>query len=131
MDVGFFQSIARDLSGKGQFRLFLQPAMAVILGVRLGIRDAKAGKTPYLLRQASETHGRWVVFKESLTDAILPLTVALVMDAIFQRITLGRVRPLVALVVGAILVWIPFVITRGLSNRIWKRSRLEHVERTS
>ncbi len=45
MDVGFFETIARDLSGKGQFRLILQPLAALILGVRFGIADANAGKS--------------------------------------------------------------------------------------
>ena len=50
---GFWDSIVRDLTGRGmfggafQFRLILQPLAAVILGVRLGIKDAKRGDTPF------------------------------------------------------------------------------------
>ena len=40
MEVGFFETIARDLSGKGQFRLVLQPLAAVMLGVGVGVGDA-------------------------------------------------------------------------------------------
>ncbi len=49
--------------------------------------------------------------------------VALVMDGILQHITFGRIRPLAALVVGALLVWLPFVSTRAMTNRIWRRIR--------
>lgn len=121
MEVGFFETIVRDLGGKGQFRLMLQPLAAVILGVRLGIADADAGKPPFLNRLITHRHQRWKIFEESLSDAVFPLVVALVMDGILQHITFGRIRPLAALVVGGLLVWLPFVFTRAVSNRIWKR----------
>jgi hypothetical protein len=123
MDVGFFETIARDLSGKGQFRLILQPLAALILGIRFGIADANAGKAPFLNRLIMHRHQRWTIFKESLSDAVFPLVVALVMDGVLQHITFGRIRPLAALVVGALLVWLPFVATRAITNRIWKRIR--------
>ena len=71
MEVGFFETIARDLSGTGQFRLILQPLAAFILGVRLGIADARAGKDPFLHRMVSHRHQCWPTFKESLSDAVL------------------------------------------------------------
>lgn len=123
MQLGFFETIARDLSGKGQFRLILQPLAAVILGIRLGIADANAGKPPFLNRLIMHRHQRWTIFKESLSDAVFPLVVALVMDGILQHITFGRIRPLAALLVGALLVWLPFVFTRAVTNRIWRRIR--------
>ncbi len=129
MEVGFFETIARDLSGKGQFRLILQPAMALILGIRIGIADAKAGREPFVHQLVTHSQGRWALFKESLSDAVLPLMIALVMDSILQYITFGRIRPVAALVVGALLVWLPFVSSRALTNRAWRhhmRSRPRH-----
>ena len=123
MDVGFFETIARDLSGKGRFRLILQPLAALVLGIRLGIADANSGEPPLLHRLLTHRHQRWTIFRESLSDAVFPLVVALVMDGILQHITFGRIRPLAALFVGALLVWLPFVCTRALSNRIWRRIR--------
>ena len=36
-DIGFWDTLVRDLtSGKGQFRLLVQPTMALILGIRTG-----------------------------------------------------------------------------------------------
>jgi hypothetical protein len=123
MEVGFFDTVARDLCGKGQFRLILQPLAALILGVRLGIADANADMPPFLHRLATHPHQRWTIVRESLADAVFPLMVALVMDGILQHITFGRIRPLSALLVGALLVWLPFVCTRALTNRIWRRIR--------
>jgi hypothetical protein len=121
-DMGFWEGVVRGLSGKGQFRLILQPTMAFLLGLRLGIADAKEGKAPFLFRLFTTRHERWGLFKRSLSDAALPLIVALVMDGILQYLTFRYIRPLQAVVVGALLVWLPFTITRALTNRIWKHA---------
>jgi hypothetical protein len=119
---GFWQHLAHDLSGKGQFRLILQPMMAILLGIRLGIADAKQGRKPFGWRLFTERHRRWALFKQSLSDAVLPLGFALVLDSILQYLTLGSVRPLGALIVGGLLVWLPFIAARGFTNRFWRRT---------
>jgi hypothetical protein len=118
--LGFWEGIARDLTGKGQVRLIVQPLMAIILGIRLGMKDARAGSPPFLLRLFTEA-GRGKLLKQSLSDVMVPLALAFGLDLIFQYLTLGRVRPLAAVVVGALLVWLPFAIARALTNRFWKR----------
>ena len=124
-DVGFWQGIVESLSGKGQFRLILQPLMAVWLGIRLGVVDAKAGVEPFGARLFKDKLPHWEVFKQSLSDAAMPLMFAVLMDAIFQYLTLGRVRLLPALIVGGLLVWIPFGFARGFTNRFWRRQHRE------
>ena len=52
-------------------------------------------------------------------DAIVPLGVALVLDCILQQMINGRIRPLAAVIVGGLLVFLPFLIVRALTNRIW------------
>lgn len=122
---GFWDSIGRDLSGRGilggsfQLRLILQPLIAMLLGIRFGIRDAKAGKAPFFQQLAHSPGGRGAILKEAAHDALLPLCVALLLDSILQHMINGRVRPLAALVVGGLLVFIPFLIVRALANRIW------------
>ncbi|HVX93387.1 MAG TPA: hypothetical protein VHK47_00650 [Polyangia bacterium] len=124
---GFFDSIARDLSGPGifggkfQIRLFLQPIVAIALGLRSGIADAKAGRRPFIKELVlAEEHGaRRKMLKEAVRDALVPLIIALLLDAILQHMINGRVRPLAALVVGGLLVFLPFLIMRALANRAW------------
>lgn len=130
-DIGFWEGLVRGLSGKGQFRLILQPAMALLLGIRLGIADAKEGKAPFLFRLFSTRHERWGLFKQSLSDAAMPLILGLVMDGILQYLTFNRVRPLQAVVVGTLLVWLPFTGSRGLTNRIWKHAHPGKVTRVT
>jgi hypothetical protein len=121
---GFWDTIVRDLtSGKGQLRLLLQPAMALIFGIRAGIADARAGHLPFGRRMIAGAEPRWQLIKESIKRVLSPLVLAFVLDVILQKLTLGRVRPLVAIIVAAILVWIPFLLVRGITNRIWRRLR--------
>lgn len=126
--VGFWDGIGRSLSGRGQFRLILQPATALVLGIRLGIRDGRQGTPPFVMRLLTTRAQRWALFKQSLREAALPLAVAVVMDSVLQVLTLGRVRPLAAVMVGGLLVWLPFVATRAFTNRIWT---LTHSRRTA
>jgi hypothetical protein len=122
MRIGFWDTIGRGLGGRGQIRLILQPTMAIILGMRLGVADARQGKPPFLIRLARARHERWKLFRESLSDAVIPLCVALVVDAILQYLAFRYIRPLAAVVVGFLLVWIPFTSSRALTNRWWTRA---------
>ena len=121
----FFDAIGADLSGRGilggsfQLRLILQPLAAMLLGLRFGIRDAKQGLAPFFKDVAHSRGQRGSMVRHSARDALVPLIVALVLDSILQHMINGRVRPLAALIVGGLLVFLPFLIIRALSNRLW------------
>jgi len=130
----FFEAIGADLGGRGifggsfQLRLILQPLAAMLLGLRFGIRDAKQGRAP-ILKEVAETAGkRGGVLAHAARDAIVPLAVALVLDCILQQMINGRIRPLAAVIVGGLLVFLPFLIVRALTNRIWthRHHRTQH-----
>src|SRR5205085_1080500 len=46
---GLWEHVLSDLGGRGRPRLVLQPLLAMALGIRFGIADARAGATPFLL----------------------------------------------------------------------------------
>jgi len=122
---GFWDSIVRDVGGRGvfggsfQFRLVLQPLTAVILGIRVGLADAKRGDLPFFQALLHDKGERGDLLARAARDALLPLAVAFVVDAILQKMINHHIRPLVALLVGAVIVFLPFLIARGLTNRIW------------
>jgi hypothetical protein len=120
---GFFQGIADVLGGKGELRLIVQPAMAILFGIRLGISDAREGRLPFVLRVFRSRGG---TVRLALRDIIVPFCIAIVIDAILQHVTLGHVRPVAALVVGILLVWLPFATARALTNRIARAIRRRH-----
>jgi hypothetical protein len=59
------------------------------------------------------------MLKEAAREAIVPFVVALILDSILQQMINHRIRPIAALVVGGLLVFVPFFIVRALANRIW------------
>ena len=44
----FFQDILARLSGPGRLRFIVQPTVAILLGARSGIKDARDGHPPFL-----------------------------------------------------------------------------------
>jgi len=126
LEQGLWQDIVETARGRGQLRLILQPTVAIILGLRLGIADAKAGDTPFLLRLFVTSRNRARLAKDALMDVIVPYSVAVLLDGVLQYLTLGYVRPLAALVMGAALIWLPFSIARALTNRIYRRTHHAH-----
>jgi hypothetical protein len=122
----FFEAIGADLGGRGifggsfQLRLILQPLLAMLLGLRFGIRDAKQGRAPILKAVGEGRGGRGHLLARAARDAIVPLIVALVLDCILQQMINGRIRPLAAVIVGSLLVFLPFLIVRAVANRIWR-----------
>ncbi len=123
---GFWDSIVNDMSGRGlfggsfQIRLVLQPLLAMVLGARVGIKDAKRGDLPFFLALLSGKEHRGHLLLKAARDAVLPLAVAVVIDSILQHMINHRIRPVAALVVGGLLVFLPFLIVRALANRIWR-----------
>jgi hypothetical protein len=129
---GFWDSIGRDLTGRGifggsfQFRYLLQPLAAIIAGARIGVRDAKEGRLPFFKALLHDKGKRGNLLAKAVRDAIVPLAFAFLMDSVLQHMINGRVRPLVAVIVGTMLVFVPFVIVRALANRIWTHGHSGH-----
>jgi hypothetical protein len=100
--------------------LIAQPLVALLLGIRLGVRDAKAGKEdPFFMSLVRDRRDRWPILKQGLRDAAVPLCVAFILDSILQRMILGHIRLLGAVIVGALLIFLPYMLGRGLAHRVW------------
>ena len=122
MDFSFTQIsdelLARISSGPMQFRLIVQPAMALLLGVRDGLMDARLGSPPFLWGLLFHRDRLKPYLKSALRRLQVPIVVATLADAIVQYLMLGYVRPITAVIVGTLLMGLPYSIARGLSNRI-------------
>jgi hypothetical protein len=114
-----WEDIAGTLTGRGQMRLILQPTMAIIIGVRMGITDAKLGQAPFVWRLATSEDRREVA-KESFRKILIPFCIAIVLDGVLQFLARGYVRPLAAVIVGLMLIFVPFAISRAFANRIYR-----------
>jgi hypothetical protein len=115
-----WQGIAETLTGRGQMRLVLQPTMAIIIGLRMGITDAKLGEPPFIWRLAT-AHDRRQVARDAFRKVLIPFCIAIALDGVLQYLTRGYVRPLAAVIVGLMLIFVPFAISRALTNRIYRQ----------
>lgn len=121
-DIGFWEGIRDVATGRGQLRLILQPLIAGIIGARLGIADAKEGREPFVVRLIhAERYDRRTLAKGALMSVVIPFCVAIVLDGVLQYLTFGYVRPLAAVVMGILLIALPFAIARGAINRVYRR----------
>src|SRR5437899_1823435 len=115
------QGLARRLAGPFAARFILQPLVAIFLGIRDGVTDAKLGKSPFVVALLFAREGaipRRELLKTSLRRIFMPLAIGVVLDMIVQWYLFHRVLLSGAILVGALLVALPYTIARGLTNRI-------------
>lgn len=127
----FGEGLEARITGPGKGRFVLQPLVAIALGARDGIADAKQGKPPYYIRILFTSEPKHIVLKESLKRIATPLAVGIVLDMILQWLVFQAVFLLPAIMAGAILVALPYSIARGLSNRVARRWYARRAERES
>jgi hypothetical protein len=132
----FGEGLEARMTGPGKGRFVVQPLVAIALGVRDGIADAKQGKPPYFIRVLFTSERKLFVLKTSLKSIATPLTIGIVLDIILQWVIFQAVFLLPAVLAGTILVALPYSLARGLSNRIarrWydRRAEREAADRTA
>jgi hypothetical protein len=113
----FLADIPKRLAGPGRFRFVLQPTMATLLGIRDGLRDARAGRVPYLLALFSGRGDRRELARSTLSATANLLLMGILLDLVFQWMILGIAYPVAALVVGPVLIATPYSLARALANR--------------
>lgn len=122
----FLEDIPKRLAGPGRFRFLLQPALAAALGVAAGRADARAGRPPYLYALALGSRTRSELLHSSVESIAPLLLMGVLLDSICQWLILGASYPGAALVVGPVLITVPYAVARALANRA-TRSRARRV----
>jgi hypothetical protein len=118
----FFQDILARLSGPGRLRFVVQPTVAILLGVRSGIKDAREGVPPFLWALAFHGERRRALLRSAFISIRDLLAIAILLDVISQFLIFHEVRPGAALVVGPVLITMPYVVVRALSNRMVRQA---------
>ena len=114
----FLEDIPRRLTGPGRFRFVLQPVIAIVLGIRSGLADARAGRPPYLSGVLFHRAHRGELVRTGFETVLNLLLMGILLDAVFQWVILGVSHPGAALVVGPVLIVGPYSVARALSNRV-------------
>jgi hypothetical protein len=117
----FFADLLARLSGPGRMRFILQPTVAILLGARDGVKDARAGLPPFI---------RALVFQRSQRSALLQhmfasvrdlVAIAILLDVVSQYLIFREIHPGAALLLGPVLIAFPYALSRAMTNRITRR----------
>jgi hypothetical protein len=114
---GWEDFLARP-SGSMHFRFIMQPTMAALLALHAGIQDAREGKQGYVWAILSNPERRVELLREGWRGARTPFLVAIVLDCIYQIITIQFVYPLELLFTATLLALVPYLFLRGPFNRV-------------
>jgi hypothetical protein len=115
----FFDDILARLSGPGRLRFIFQPTVAILLGARDGLKDARAGTRPFLLALAFHAAERGELLRSAFASTRDLVCVAILLDMVSQALIFREIRPGAALLVGPVLIAAPYSASRALTN--WLR----------
>jgi hypothetical protein len=115
---GFWRDMRARPGGPMTFRFILQPAMAAFAAFRDGLKDARAGRSPYLWTILANRAERVARLNEGLISTAQIILLGLGMDVIYQFIVLNTFYPGQAVVIALVLAFIPYLLLRGPIARI-------------
>jgi hypothetical protein len=104
--------------GPGTLRFFIQPAIAILLGIIHGIRDHRHGRPPYLIGIVRAGDKRWQQVFEGLREIVVPLGLALLGAYVFEYVIRHHIYVFYGLLYAVLFVATPYFVTRALANRL-------------
>jgi hypothetical protein len=114
----FIEELPQRFTGPGRLRFILQPMVVIVLGIRGGLRDAKAGNPPFLFGLLFSAGRRRELIRSGVAAIRNLLAFAIILDFVFQLVLYRSVHPGAALVVGPILICLPYAVSRALIIRV-------------
>ena len=108
----FSENLVGRVHGPMNFRLIMQPLMAVFFAIRDGRKDAHDGRVPYFWALFTEPGHRRELLRNGWKSVAKIFIIAIVLDVIYQFIVVRWFYPGEALVVAFFLAIIPYVLLR-------------------
>jgi hypothetical protein len=126
----FVDDMVARLHGPGRMRFIFQPTVAIILGVRDGVKDARAGNPPFLSGLVFHRTDRPGLLRGALASVRDLVAVAILLDVVAQLLIFRMVHPGAALLLGPVLIGMPYAVSRALANRItqWRARQVSTTE---
>jgi hypothetical protein len=123
----FITDLIGRLTGPLTLRLFLQPAVAIFLAYRDGVKDAREGRPPHFWRMVTgPADARMRRAKETWRAVLKVFFMAVLLDCVYQWLVFRWVYPVEAMFTATILAIVPYVLLRGVVDRVartWIRPR--------
>jgi hypothetical protein len=95
----------------------------MLLGMRDGKRDARFGSPAFLWGLVFHSSARATLLREMFASIRNLVAVAILLDLVSQALIFHELRPGAALVVGPLLIGVPYCVARALSNRVFQAQR--------
>lgn len=111
--------------GPMSFRLVIQPLMAAFFAFRDGRNDAREGRVPYFWALFTSPEHRRDLLQGGWKSVGKIFVIALILDAVYQYITVRWFYPGEALLTAAILALVPYLALRGPVNRLMPRKSVD------
>ena len=111
------------IHGPMNFRIYIQILVAVVLGVRAGLRDARDGNPPYFWSLAFNSEHRRALLQGGWKDIAKLFAAALALDVVYQIIALHMVYPLESVIVATLLAVIPYLVVRAAVTRMLGKTK--------
>ena len=125
----FFADLFARLSGPGRMRFVLQPTVAIILGASGGVKDARAGLPPFIRTVVLDGAHRTRLLRNMFASIRDLVAIAILLDVVSQYLIFRDIHPGAALLLGPVLITIPYALSRAFTNRIVRR-RINQVPAT-
>lgn len=119
----FLSEIGARLTGPLRLRFIVQPLLAIFLGLRDGRIDARIGVEPFGVDFLFHTEHRRDLFLKAASSILLPIIIGTFLDSIAQHLIFQTIHPLQAVLVGSFVIAVPYLLSRGLSNRFLSRKK--------
>ncbi|MGQ3683547.1 MAG: hypothetical protein ACUBOA_00760 [Candidatus Loosdrechtia sp.] len=117
---GWNELIAR-YSGPLHVRFILQPLVASIIAIRSGLNDACEGRSIFFWTLALKPAQRRSLLRQLWKDVGKLFLVACVLDVVYQLLVLRWVYPVQTVIVATVLAILPYLVFRGIANRLGRR----------
>ena len=122
----FWSRVLARTTGPMSLRFYFQPALSLFFAVRAGLRDGRANEVPYFWRFLASKSQRVELAGDAWRDVGKVFIAGIVLDGIYQWIavyelkTTIRLYPLESVFVACCLAIVPYLIFRGIANRIFR-----------
>lgn len=114
----FLADLPARFTGPGRMRFFLQPTVAIVLGLRGGLADARAGRAPYVMGLLCDPLHRREYIRTGLATIRDVVAMGIILNVVAQYLIFGQVHPGAALLIGPVLITAPYAIARAVTNRV-------------
>lgn len=109
----FTENLVGRIHGPLTLRFILQPVTAIVYAILDGRKDARAGNPPYFWALLTDSEHRREMVRNGWKSVGKVFILAIVLDAVYQFITVRWFYPLETLLVAVVLAIVPYLLIRG------------------